>query len=329
MCSARAGNAKVLCVRARFAPSPTGDLHLGGAWTALAAWVLTRRRRGTTVLRVEDLDTPRVRPGSAARIEEDLARLGLDWDEGPGAGGSCAPYTQSERGALYEAALAELGRRGLVYPCDCSRKEIAARSATEASAPHGAELRYPGTCRDKSPRRSMRRDPALRLRVPAESSVSFVDAVQGPVEERVADAAGDFVLRRADGMFAYQLAVSIDDWAMGITDVVRGADLLPSTARQLLLVRLTGATFAPRYWHVPLVLAASGDRLAKRAALGTVRELFDRGLPSEVIVGALAYGLGLSADAGPRSARELVDGPAEPELRRAPWTAPAFAAPFS
>lgn len=324
MCSARAADAKVLCVRARFAPSPTGDLHLGGAWTALAAWVLARRRGGATVLRVEDLDTPRVRAGSAARIEEDLARLGLDWDEGPAPGGSYAPYTQSERGPLYEAALAELDRRGLVYPCDCSRKEIAARAATEASAPHGAELRYPGTCRDKSPGRSMRRDPALRLRVPEESAVRFVDAVQGAVEERVADAAGDFVLRRADGMFAYQLAVSIDDWAMGITDVVRGADLLPSTARQLLLVRLTGATFAPRYWHVPLVLASSGDRLAKRAALGTVRGLFERGVAGEEIVGALAHGLGLASDARPRSPRELVDGPAEPALRRDPWTAPSF-----
>lgn len=310
--------------RTRFAPSPTGDLHLGGAWTALASWALARRRGGRTVLRMEDLDRPRVRAGAADRILDDLARLGLDWDEGPREGGSCAPYTQSERDALHEAALAELARKGLVYPCDCSRKEIAERAASEASAPHGSELRYPGTCRDKPVHREMKRDPALRLRVPEDAEVAFVDAVQGPVRERVAAAAGDFVLRRADGMFAYQLAVSIDDWAMGITDVVRGADLLPSTARQLLLVSLVGASWSPTTWHVPLVISAEGERLAKRAALGSIRDLFTAGLSGATILGKLAHGLGLAADDRPRQASDLATGDPAPAFRREPWVAPSL-----
>lgn len=309
--------------RTRFAPSPTGDLHLGGAWTALASWTLARRRRGKTVLRMEDLDRPRVRAGAAERIEDDLAALGLDWDEGPREGGSCAPYTQSERAALYEAALAELARKGLLYPCDCSRKEIAERAASEASAPHGAELRYPGTCREKSPARAMKRDPALRLRVPEDAEIAFVDGIQGPVRERVADVAGDFVLRRADGMYAYQLAVSIDDWAMGITDVVRGADLLPSTARQLLLVSLVGASWSPATWHVPLVISTAGDRLAKRAALGTVRDLFAAGVDPRALVGKLAHGLGLADDDRPRAPAELAAGDPTPRFRRDAWVAPA------
>jgi glutamyl-tRNA synthetase len=321
-------------VRTRFAPSPTGDLHLGGAWTALASWVLARRASGRSVLRVEDLDAPRVRAGSAARIAEDLRWLGLDWDEGPDVGGMRAPYTQSARSALYQAAVDELARKGLVYACDCSRKEI----AEAASAPHGevgaagdarpgavgAETRYPGTCRDKSPSRAFRRDPALRLRVPADAEVAFVDAIHGPVRERVAEVAGDFVLRRGDGLFAYQLAVSVDDWAMGITDVVRGADLLASTARQQLLLLLLGVPerSLPRNWHVPLVVAPGGARLQKRDAPTSIRALAARGVSAESIVGALAQGLGIAPDAAPRSPRALLQI-THIAWRTTPWETPA------
>jgi glutamyl-tRNA synthetase len=277
-------------VRTRFAPSPSGDLHVGGAWTALASWEVARRAGGRVVVRVEDIDTPRVVRGSAARILEDLEWLGLGWDEGPDAAGPCAPYTQSERAPLYEAALAGLGARGLTYLCDCSRAEI----ARVASAPHaGEETRYPGTCRDKDPERKMKRDPAVRVRVP-EGVVEFDDGVLGHYAQDVAGVVGDFVLRRGDGVFAYQLAVTVDDLTMDITDVVRGEDLVGSTPRQLLLAGLLGGR-APRYWHVPLVVATDGARLAKRTPGGTIRELREAGFKREEIVGPLRAGLGLDA----------------------------------
>ena len=280
-------------VRSRFAPSPTGDLHLGGAWTAVASWALARAAGGTTVLRVEDIDTPRVVRGSAARIEEDLAWLGLDWDEGPAAGGPHVPYTQSERGPLYDAKLAELTAAGLTYPCDCSRAEI----SRVASAPHaGEELVYPGTCRDLPHEREMKRTPAIRLRVPVGARAVFDDLVRGRIEQQVDASVGDFVLRRGDGIYAYQLVVAIDDAAMEITHVVRADDLLGSTARQIALMQLLGtsAERVPRYAHVPMVVAHDGDRLAKRAGSATVRALRERGVTANEIVGVIAHGLGLA-----------------------------------
>ena len=277
-------------MRTRFAPSPTGDLHVGGAWTALAAWEMARRASGTFVVRVEDLDPPRVVKGSDERILEDLRWLGLEWDEGPDVGGPCASDTQSARAPLYVAALDLLAARGLTYPCDCSRAEI----ARIASAPHaGEEVRYPGMCRELDPRRKMKREPAVRLRVPP-GEVGLVDGVAGPYAHDVAATVGDFVLRRGDGVFAYQLAVTVDDLAMGVTDVVRGVDLLSSTPRQILLARLLGAE-APRYWHVPLVVATDGSRLAKRTPGGTIRELREVGFKKEEIVRPLREGLGLDA----------------------------------
>lgn len=286
--------------RTRFAPSPTGDLHLGGALVALASWALARAAGGAFVVRVEDLDPPRVVAGSIARVLEDLAWLGLAWDEGPrpaggGAGGSCAPYTQSERGALYRAAIDALDARGLVYPCDCSRQEI----ARVASAPHaGEEVVYPGTCRARDPRRAFKRPPALRFRAP-DRAFAWDDLVRGPTSER-ASVAGDFVLARGDGVYAYQLAVAVDDWAMRITDVVRGDDLLSSTPRQLALLEALGvpAETIPRYGHVPLVRDADGARLAKRTPRSTVRALREEGAAPEAIVGTLARALGLG-DGGP------------------------------
>ena len=253
-------------IRGRFAPSPTGELHLGNARTALLAWLWAKKAGGGFTLRIEDLDRPRERPGTAARQLEDLAWLGLDWDEGPDPrtgeeAGARGPYRQSRRTQLYEDAILSLGER--VYECFCSRAEIAAA----ASAPHGDEgPRYPGTCANlTSAQRSERRRtrlPALRFRVPP-GTVAFDDEIQGRQEFDVQAETGDFVLRRADGIHAYQLAVVVDDAAMGISQVLRGADLLSSTARQILLYRALGHR-TPRWAHAPLVLAATGDRLAKR-----------------------------------------------------------------
>ena len=303
-----------MSVRTRFAPSPTGDLHLGGAWTALASWVVARRAGGKCVLRVEDLDRPRVVAGSQARIEEDLRWLGLDWDDGP--------YLQSERTDAYERAIAKLGAEGLVYPCDCSRTEI----ERIASAPHPGEERvYPGRCRDLDPRRPMRRRPALRVRVP-DASVAYEDTIRGIFTQNLAREVGDFVLRRNDGIFAYQLACIVDDLAMGITDVVRGDDLAVSTPRQVWLAGRLGAS-PPRYAHVPLVVAPDGGRLEKRNRSVTVRELRQGGVSPERVLGELAFGLGLANAPVPTTARAIAEahrGSGPIPWRRVAWPTPAF-----
>ena len=250
------------------------------------------------MLRVEDLDRPRVVPGAEARQLDDLRWLGLDWDEGPDVGGPAGPYRQSERTARYEAALDQLARRDLLYRCDCSRAEI----ARVASAPHAGDEgpRYPGTCRRFGMRsRAWKRPPAVRLRVPA-GEVAVEDALQGRFAQDVAAAVGDFVLRRGDGTFAYQLAVVADDLAMGVTEVVRGADLLPSTPRQVLLARLLDGT-PPRWAHVPLVVAADGSRLAKRAPGITIRDHRDAGESPAQLVDGLARLLGLAGGGAPRA----------------------------
>jgi glutamyl-tRNA synthetase len=276
--------------RGRFAPSPTGDLHVGTLATALVAWASARAAGGCLVLRVEDIDRPRVVAGVEARQLDDLRWLGLDWDEGPDVGGPHAPYRQSERSGRYEAALAGLAARDLLYYCDCSRAEIAA----VASAPHAGEEgpRYPGTCREHGMReRAWKRPPAIRLRVP-EGIVVVEDALQGRVAQDVAAEVGDFVLKRGDGIYAYQLACVVDDLAMGVTEVVRGADLLSSAPRQVLLAELLGGT-PPRFAHVPIVVAADGSRLAKRAAGTTLRERRAVGATPNTIVAAIAGLLGL------------------------------------
>jgi glutamyl-tRNA synthetase len=295
--------------RGRFAPSPTGPLHLGNARTALLSWLAARAGGGGYVMRVEDLDGPRVRPGLEARLLAELRWLGLDWDEGPDVGGPSAPYRQSERLPRYAAALARLREAGLAYPCFCSRAEIAAAS----QAPHGPGdegPRYPGTCRDLAPaevaRRASARPPAWRFRV-APGVVAFVDGVHGPARHDVLAETGDFVVARADGVPAYQLAVVVDDAAMGIEEVVRGDDLLPSTARQLLLYRALGLT-APRFAHVPLVTGEDGARLAKRHGALSLGELRERGADPRAVAGLLAALSGL-APAGARVApAELVAG---------------------
>jgi glutamyl-tRNA synthetase len=313
--------------RGRFAPSPTGPLHLGNARTALVAWLAARAAGGDYLLRVEDLDGPRVKPGVEARILAELRWLGLDWDEGPDVGGPAGPYRQSERSDRYRAALDRLRARGLAYPCFCSRAEITAA----ALAPHGPGddgPRYPGTCRDlpavEVGRRSARRPPAWRLRVePGE--VAFEDGVKGRCLQDVASAVGDFVVARADGVASYQLAVVVDDAEMGITDVVRGDDLVSSTARQLLLYRALGLA-PPRFAHVPLVVGTDGERLAKRHGALSLGELRERGADPAEVIGLLARLSGLAAGGARVEPSDLVQGFALSHLPRAPAVLRADAA---
>jgi glutamyl-Q tRNA(Asp) synthetase len=232
----------------RFAPSPTGPLHLGSLVAALGSYLFAKRAGGKWLLRMEDLDAPRVVPGSAEEILGALQRYGLQWDG--------EVVFQSQRTALYERALNTLRENGLVYDCACSRAEL----QRAASAPLGREAVYPGTCRDGiAPGRTAR---AVRFRAPDEV-IAFDDVLRGRVEENVARETGDFVVRRADGIFAYQLAVVVDDEEQGVTQVVRGGDLLSSTARQIALQRALGYR-TPEYAHLPLVLNENGEKLGKR-----------------------------------------------------------------
>ncbi len=297
-------------MRTRFAPSPTGDLHLGGALVALVSWALARRSGGAFVVRVEDLDPPRVVRGSAERVLEDLAWLGLESDE--------PVVHQSERTTAYAAAIDQLRARGLVYPCDCSRAEI----WRVASAPHeGDEIRYPGTCRTKDPARAMKRDPALRLRVPT-GERSYDDVACGKVVQDLERDVGDFVLRRGDGVFSYQLAVAVDDAAQAIDLVIRGADLLSSTLRQLYLLEVLRSPHVPRHAHLPLVVDSSGKRLAKRTRARSVRELRERGVAPRSVLGVLARAGGLVPDDAPRSTEELVLGSAAIAWPSVPFRVP-------
>lgn len=293
--------------RGRYAPSPTGELHLGNAWAALVAWLSIRSRNGGFVLRMEDLDPARSRPDLAARILEELAWLGLDWDEGPDLGGPHRPYTQSERCASYDDAFERLRDARLLYPCFCSRKDIAA-AASAPQAP-GDELRYPGTCRALEPAEARRRleagnRHAWRFRVPLEIRPVFDDLSHGSYG-RERDPSGDFVVRRSDGVTAYQLAVVLDDDAMQIDEVVRGDDLLHSTPRQILLCRALNLK-VPVYGHVPLLLGRDGARLSKRHHGITLRELREDGFSAAEIVGRLARLLGLRRKDAPVHARDLV-----------------------
>jgi glutamyl-tRNA synthetase len=268
--------------RGRLAPSPTGALHLGTARTALLAWLAARAEQGRVVLRIEDLDGPRVVAGAAEAIVADLQWLGLDWDEGPDRGGAFGPYEQSGRSEHYERALAELERAGLLFRCSCTRAELNA-----SSAPHGdLGPRYPGTCRER-PKHPER---ACSLRFRMEAGEAFVDRLYAAQPPSVGD---DFVVRRSDGLHAYQLAVVVDDIAMQVSEVVRGSDLLDSTPRQIALYRALGAS-PPRFFHVPLVLGADGARLAKRHGSMALADYRKQGVSPERVVGALAASVGLA-----------------------------------
>jgi glutamyl-tRNA synthetase len=317
MLAAHARGTTVTAYRGRFAPSPTGDLHLGGARTALVSWLAARAAGGGYLVRVEDLDGPRVVPGADARILEDLRWLGLDWDEGPDVGGPHAPYQQSLRLARYDAAVEKLLADGRAFRCWCSRAEVA-RAATAPHGPTDDGPRYPGTCRARATPPPRDRRPSVRLRVDNEIT-TFDDGVHGPWHDDVAATVGDFVVRRADGIPAYQLAVVVDDAGMGITDVVRGDDLLGSTARQLLLYRALGAT-PPRFAHVPLILGPDGARLSKRHGAVSVRALAERGLSPARVVGLLAGTLGLCPPGSELLPAALVDGFTLDRLARTPTT---------
>src|SRR4051812_22288282 len=292
--------------RGRFAPSPTGELHLGNARTALLAWLWSRKAGGRHLLRIEDIDTPRVRHGLARQQMEELQWLGLDWDGDP--------LWQSQRTELYEAALRKLSDH--VYECFCSRAEIAA----VASAPHGDEgPRYPGTCAtltgSQRAAKGKTRAPSLRLRVPP-GAIAFRDQILGPQSFDTAELVGDFVLRRADGVFAYQLAVVVDDGEMGITQVLRGADLLASTSRQILLHRLL-CHREPRWAHAPLVMGDGKARLSKRDKSLSLSTLRAAGTDPRQLVAQLGRLCGL--DAGERcTAQELLKEFSLTKVPRAP-----------
>lgn len=282
-------------VKGRFAPSPSGRMHLGNVYTALLSWLSAKSQGGRWLLRIEDLDPQRSKPEFARLIEDDLDHLGLDWDEGGLAGGCC----QSLRGDIYEEYFSRLKALSLTYPCICRRADILA-----TQAPHQSDGRvvYAGTCRPAPtpPFPPSHATGATRIYVPDEV-ISFTDRVCGPQTVNLADFCGDFILRRADGAWAYQLAVVVDDALMGVSEVIRGDDLLLSTAQQLYLYRLLGFP-APDFAHVPLVRNADGLRLSKRDRAMAMDELRARHSPSEI--------LGLAA-----AEARLIDSPCSVTLR--------------
>ena len=286
-------------------------MHLGNARTALLAWLACRHDGGTMVLRLEDLDHDRTVPGADDQLLIDLRWLGLDWDEGPDVGGRHGPYRQSERIAAYDAVIDHLLAQDAAFLCACSRADV----NRAASAPHGGAedgARYPGTCRTlgwaevKAKAAALGRTPSVRFRGEGQPwPSSFVDGIRGSIDPLGGAGIDDFVIRRADGVAAYQLAVMLDDAAMRITDVVRGDDLLASTPRQLALYTVLGKP-APRFSHVPLVLAPGGQRLAKRTRPPSVADLRRRGVAPAVLVGALAASAGLAPPGVALAARDLV-----------------------
>lgn len=299
--------------RGRFAPSPTGRMHLGNIRSALLGWLQARAAGGRFLLRIEDLDRARCKPQYVDDLMADLRWLGLDWDE--------TPLVQSQRDDLYREALSTLEKEGLVYPCFCTRGEI----ARAASAPHGLSEegpRYPGTCAhltvEQRAERAKTRAPAYRFRArPGE--VRFIDSLMGPYAQDVDAVVGDFVVRRNDGVASYQLAVVVDDAATGITHVLRGDDLLSSTPRQLQLYTALGER-APDFLHVPLVHGEDGKRLAKREGAFALAELRARGLAPERVLGLLAAWSGLG-DGSPRTLDTLVRAFSLEALPRSPVVA--------
>ena len=282
--------------RGRFAPTPSGRMHLGNAFSALLAWLSARSAGGEMVLRIEDLDPNRSRPEYVDALLDDLRWLGLDWDR--------RAEDQSRRGAAYEAALARLEAQGLLYPCYCTRDQLHA-----ASAPHASDGRviYAGACRrlTAAQRALMPPTRCLRIRVP-EETVAFTDGLQGPQALALAREWGDFIVRRSDGVAAYQLAVVVDDAACGVTEVVRGRDLLSSTPVQLWLYRALGLT-PPAFYHVPMLMSAQGRRLSKRDRSLDLGEVRKHSAPEQVI-GKLACLAGLIDREEAVSPRELCAG---------------------
>ena len=282
----------------RFAPSPTGRMHAGNIFAALVAWLVAKSQNGRMVLRVEDLDRDRSKPAFVDDVQRDFETLGLTWDDGP--------YFQHDRDEAYRAACEELAARDLLYPCYCSRADLHA-----ASAPHrGEKLVYPGTCRylsdsERAAREAAGRTGAVRLIVP-DRTFSLVDLVQGEYRQNLAAECGDFLVRRADGAFAYQLAVVVDDAAQGVNSVVRGMDLLCSTPQQMYLqelLELPRATYA----HVPLIVGDLNRRLSKRDRDAALDELLARFGSPAAVIGHIAGITGLAPTADPIMPEELLN----------------------
>ena len=288
----------------RFAPTPSGFLHLGNVFCSLLAWLYAKSSGGKIVLRIEDLDPQRCSRAKADALARELEWLGLTWDEGAYCSAASDSFFQSRRSDIYAHCFDLLQQQGLVYPCFCSRSQLHA-----ASAPHTSDgnVIYPGTCRgltaEEIAEKRKKKAPAYRLIVPDEN-ITFTDGCMGEHTENLLRDCGDFYLRRADGVFAYQLAVVVDDARMGVTEVVRGADLLSSTARQLYLYRLLGLP-APKFTHCPLLLASDGRRLSKRDGDQSLENLRAR-YTAEDIVGRLAYAYGLQEEPAPRTPESLI-----------------------
>ena len=281
----------------RFAPTPSGGLHLGNLFSFLIAFLLAKKSGGEILLRIEDLDPARTKLEYANAIMRDLEGFGFSWDK--------PPVFQSSRTEAYLDALTKLQAKGLTYPCFCSRADLHA-----ANAPHfGEEYVYAGTCRNLTQeeielKRAVRQ-PATRVMVDG-ASCSFNDVFQGSKTYRLEECSGDFIIRRSDGVFAYQLAVVVDDADMGVSSVVRGLDLLTSTPRQMYLQDVLGFTH-PSYAHVPLLVDGLGRRLSKRDGDTDVRKLLnERKVPSEKILGSLAFAAGIIDEDEPCSLEELV-----------------------
>ena len=302
----------------RLAPSPTGAQHIGNARTYLLAWLSIRSRGGRLVMRIEDLDSPRVKTWAVQQAIDDLRWLGLDWDEGPDVGGTNAPYIQTERIEQYRDAFESLRVGDRVYPCTCSRSDVLAA----ASAPHAGEEGpiYPGTCAIRSAKDAEALDDqpfSWRFRT-SETTQRFADAFVGDVQMNVAGELGDFVIAKTNGTPAYQLAVVCDDHAMGVTEVLRGDDLLPSAFRQLELYEFFGWT-PPTFAHVPLVIGTDGRRLAKRHGDTRLSTLRAQGVRAESLLGLLAQSCGLRETADPTTARELLADFGLAKLPRRPF----------
>ena len=317
----------------RLAPSPTGALHLGNVRTFMIAWLRARSQHGKVIMRMEDLDHPKDKPGAAAQAIEDLKWLGFDWDE---------EYVQSERKAIYAEATQALFKSGCIYPCVCSRKDV----ESAQSAPHsGDQLFYPGTCRDRfsswqeaqafkcscspfpvpnSP------SPCWRFRVPDNCTVSFTDVFAGPCTQNISTTLGDFPLARDEGGAGYTLAATLDDLLMGVTEVVRGDDLLPATPAQILLAEslhnsyLLPLTSSLSYCHVPLVVGPDGRRLAKRHGDTRISYYREQGRSPESILGYLAASCGWCAPGDSISLAALLPRFTLSTIPRAPFIVTEF-----
>lgn len=301
----------------RLAPSPTGAQHLGNARTYLLAWLSIRARGGRVILRMEDIDSPRIKAGAAQQAIDDLHWLGLDWDEGPDIGGQHAPYVQTERLALYLQHLEMLKAAERIYPCTCTRSDV----AEAASAPHVGQEGpiYPGTCATRTVADAARLDRPYCWRFRASDTDRVIDdRFMGTRTMNVAQELGDFVVAKVDGAPSYQLAVVVDDHAMGITEVLRGDDLLPSAFRQAELYAFFGWTL-PTFAHVPLVIGEDGRRLAKRHGDTRLAQFREAGVSSQRLLGWLAWSCGWQPDPGPTTIDDLRLRFELARVPRTPW----------